>query len=64
MYKTQDKPVNAANVLKFFNWAYQNGDKMAEELEYVPLPPVVTDLIRKSWAANIKDASGKPVAWK
>ena len=64
MYKTQDKPVNAANVLKFFNWAYQNGDKMAEELEYVPLPPAVTDLVRKSWAANIKDASGKPIAWK
>src|SRR6478735_6421940 len=39
MYKTQDKPVNATNSLKFFDWAYGNGDKMADELEYVALPP-------------------------
>jgi phosphate transport system substrate-binding protein len=64
MYKAQDKPVSAANTLKFFDWAYMNGDKMADELEYVPLPPAVKDLARKSWAANIKDASGKAIAWK
>ena len=64
MHKSQDKPVNAANSLKFFDWAYANGDKMADELEYVPLPASVKDLARKSWAANIKDASGKPVAIK
>ncbi len=64
MYKTQDKPANAANVLKFFDWAYANGDKMADELDYVPLPASVKDLVRKSWAANIKDASGKMIAWQ
>jgi phosphate transport system substrate-binding protein len=64
MYKTQDKPVNAANSLKFFDWAYGNGDKMADDLEYVPLPAPVKDLVRKSWAANIKDASGKAIGWK
>jgi len=64
MYKTQDKPTNAANSLKFFDWAYGNGDKMADDLEYVPLPAPVKEMVRKSWAANIKDASGKPVAWK
>ena len=64
MYKAQDKPVNAANSLKFFEWAYLNGDKMADELEYVPLPVAVKELVRKSWAANIKDAAGKPIAWK
>ena len=62
MYKSQEKPANAANVLKFFDWAYANGDKMADELEYVPLPASVKDLVRKSWAANIKDASGKMIA--
>jgi phosphate transport system substrate-binding protein len=64
MYKTQDKPVNGANSLKFFDWAYGNGDKMADDLEYVPLPAPVKEMVRKSWAANIKDASGKPIAWK
>jgi len=64
MHKSQDKPVNAANSLKFFDWAYANGDKMADDLEYVPLPSSVKELARKSWAANLKDASGKPIAWK
>ena len=64
MYKAQDKPVSAANSLKFFDWAYNNGDKMADDLEYVPLPAPVKELVRKSWAANIKDASGKAIAWK
>ena len=64
MYKAQDKPVNAANSLKFFDWAYNNGDKMADDLEYVSLPAPVKELVRKSWTANIKDASGKAIAWK
>ena len=63
MYKTQDKPAQAAAALKFFDWAYSNGDKMAVELEYVALPESVKALVRKSWA-EIKDASGKPVAYK
>jgi phosphate transport system substrate-binding protein len=64
MHKAQDKPESGANTLKFFDWAYVNGDKMADELEYVPLPPAVKELVRKSWAANIKDASGKAIALK
>jgi phosphate transport system substrate-binding protein len=64
MHKVQDKPTNATNALKFFDWAYANGDKMAEELDYVPLPASVKDLVRKQWADNLKDASGKPVPFK
>jgi phosphate transport system substrate-binding protein len=64
MYKTQDKPVNAASALKFFDWAYANGDKMASDLDYVPMPDGVKAMIRKQWADNIKDASGKVVAYK
>jgi len=64
MYKAQEKPVSAANTLKFFEWAYANGDKMADDLEYVPLPASVKELVRKSWGASIKDASGKSIAWK
>jgi len=62
MHKVQDKPANAANALKFFDWAYTNGDKMAAELEYVTLPDSLKALIHKQWADNIKDASGKAIA--
>ncbi|MBV8501255.1 MAG: phosphate ABC transporter substrate-binding protein PstS [Paucibacter sp.] len=63
MHKQQDKPANAAAVLKFFAWAYGNGDKMADELDYVPLPDTVKGLIHKQWG-EIKDAGGKAVAVK
>ncbi len=64
MHKLQDKPANASNALKFFDWAYANGDKMADELDYVPLPASVKDLVRKQWADNLKDASGKAIPFK
>jgi phosphate transport system substrate-binding protein len=64
MHKVQDKPEIAGHALKFFDWAYGNGDKMATELEYVALPDAVKALVRKQWAAQIKDASGKAVAVK
>ena len=63
MYKTQDKPAEAAAALKFFEWAYKNGDKTADELDYVPMPNVVKAQIEKAWG-EIKDASGKPIAYK
>ena len=63
MHKAQDKPMQATNSLKFFEWAYANGDKMAADLEYVPLPDAVKALSRKAWG-DIKDASGKPVSIK
>lgn len=64
LHKTQDKPVNAASTLKFFDWSYANGDKMADDLDYVPLPASVKDLVRKQWADTLKDASGKAIAYK
>ena len=64
MHKVQDKPVNATNSLKFFDWAYSSGDKMATELDYVPMPDSVKVLVHKLWADNIKDAAGKAVASK
>ena len=63
MHKLQDKPVQASNSLKFFEWAFGSGDKMASDLEYVALPDPVKALVRKQWA-EVKDASGKAVAFK
>jgi phosphate transport system substrate-binding protein len=63
MHNKQDKPANAAEVLKFFNWAFANGGKAAADLDYVPMPPAVIATIQKSWA-DIKDGSGKVIAYK
>jgi phosphate transport system substrate-binding protein len=63
MHIKQDKPANAAEVLKFFNWAYANGGKAAADLDYVPMPAAVIATIQKSWA-DIKDTSGKSIAYK
>jgi len=62
MHKVQDKPANAANALKFFDWAYRDGDKMADDLDYVPMPDTVKQLVRKLWKDQLKDGSGKTVA--
>jgi phosphate transport system substrate-binding protein len=61
MYKQPGNVENAAGALKFFDWAYTNGSKMAEDLDYVPLPKSVVDHIKEMWAANIKGPDGKPV---
>ena len=63
MHKVQDKPAQGVASLKFFEWAYKNGDKAADDLDYVPMPAVVKTTIEKAWG-DIKDASGKPVAFK
>lgn len=60
MHKKADKPEQSAAALKFFDWAFKNGDKLALDLEYVPMPANVKDQIRASWK-GITDASSKPV---
>lgn len=64
MYKSQAKADSASSALKFFDWAYASGDKMATELEYVPLPESLKGIVRKAWADNIKDGAGKAIAYK
>lgn len=61
--KNQDKPVQAATALKFFEWAYKSGDKTASDLDYVPMPDSVKNVILKSWG-DIKDTSGKAISLK
>ena len=63
MRKVQDKPEQATVSLKFFEWAYKNGDTTAGALDYVPMPENVKIAVEKSWE-KIKDASGKAIAYK
>jgi phosphate transport system substrate-binding protein len=50
----------SGEALKFFAWAYKNGDKAADELDYVAMPASVKDLVMQSWSA-IKGPDGKPL---
>ncbi len=61
MYKQPVDPAASAEALKFFDWAYKNGAKAAEALDYVPLPASVIAQIEKTWATEIKGPDGKPV---
>jgi phosphate transport system substrate-binding protein len=61
MYKKPQDPAASAAALKFFAWAYDKGAKMAEALDYIPMPANVAASVKKTWASEIKDASGKPV---
>jgi len=51
---TPRDPAATAAALKFFDWAFKNGGKMAEELDYVPLPDNLIKLIRDTWRTQIK----------
>ena len=63
VHKVQDKPAQGAATLKFFDWAYVNGDKAASELDYIVLPDAVKAMVRKEWA-SVKDGSGNAIAMK
>jgi phosphate transport system substrate-binding protein len=61
IYKKPQDPAAATEALKFFAWSYAKGGKMADELDYVPMPEKVVGEIQKMWASEIKDANGKPL---
>ncbi len=61
--KSPENAENAKEVLRFFDWAYANGDKMAADLDYVPLPGKLKATIHDAWKEQVKDSSGKAL-WK
>jgi phosphate transport system substrate-binding protein len=61
MYKKQQNPATAAEVLKFFDWSYQHGGDMAQKLDYVPMPDNVVELVKQAWKSNISGSDGANV---
>ncbi len=61
LHKTQADAGRAKEVLKFFDWSYKNGNAMATELDYVPMPAPVVKLVNEAWKTQLKDGSGKAV---
>jgi phosphate transport system substrate-binding protein len=64
MHKVQDKPEQASEVLKFFEWSFAKGGDLAEGLDYVPLPSSLISSIRTTWSGGLKDGAGKAIATK
>lgn len=54
-------PSRGLNVIKFFDWAYKNGDPIATQLEYIPLPDAVKNSVRNRWHSDLKGPDGKPI---
>jgi phosphate transport system substrate-binding protein len=54
VYSNPPDPAATAAALKFFDWAFKNGAKMAAELDYVPLPASLVNQIRNTWKTQIK----------
>jgi phosphate transport system substrate-binding protein len=61
MHEQPSDSAASAAALKFFAWAFAKGGKMAEELDYVPMPGKVVGAVQRLWASQIKDPAGKPV---
>ena len=53
MHATPVDKTAAADALKFFDWAFEKGDKMAEDLDYIPMPKPVVELVKKTWGNDV-----------
>ncbi|MDE1183729.1 phosphate ABC transporter substrate-binding protein PstS [Paraburkholderia sp.] len=62
IHTAQDKPAQGTETLKFFDWAFKNGNQAANDLDYISLPQSVVSEIRTQWKSKVKDASGKSIA--
>jgi phosphate transport system substrate-binding protein len=61
MHKSQANAASAKDVLKFFDWAYRDGDQLALDLDYIPMPDAVVKLVQTEWKNKIKDTGGNPI---
>src|SRR5215475_480818 len=59
VHKQQQRRPTAIQMLKFFHWTFHSGAKLADELEYVPMPKDVVPLIQSAWE-QVKDPQGQP----
>jgi phosphate transport system substrate-binding protein len=54
-------PARALEVLRFFDWTFKNGTRIASEAGYVALPPAVTTLVENAWRRQVKDSRGASI---
>jgi phosphate transport system substrate-binding protein len=61
VHGTQTDAIKAKAVLGFFDWSLNNGQQMAQDLLYVPLPAALVKQIEATWTSSVKTSDGKPV---
>jgi phosphate transport system substrate-binding protein len=54
MHKQPTDAGQARRALDFFTWAFEKGDAMAEELDFIPMPDSVVKQIKQTWAKDIQ----------
>ena len=59
LMRLNSRDANTASALAFFDWAYRHGQSIAQQLDYVPIPPAVVRLVESRWQHLRVD--GKPV---
>ncbi len=64
VYKQQADLAAGQSVLKFFDWAYKNGDAAASQLDYIPMPDAVKTQVRATWASQVKGPNGQAIYTK
>mgnify|MGYP003344099889 FL=1 len=60
MHAKTGKPDDAKRALQFFDWSYKNGGTLAENLDYVPMPAKVVQMVQQTWR-SITGPDGKPI---
>ena len=61
IYKRQQSRLTAIEMPKFFDWSFRAGAKLAEQLQYVPMPKDAIRRIESAWT-EVTDSQGQP-AW-
>src|SRR5262249_15146112 len=59
IYKQQQRRLTAIEMLRFFDWSYRSGARLADELQYVPMPKDAVQMIESAWA-EVTDTHGQP----
>ena len=60
LHKDQASAERIKQMLDFFSWSYENGDALAEELDFIPMPKNVVKLVENTWKKNLTH-KGKPI---
>ena len=55
MYADPADKAGSAEAIRFFDWAFAKGDQMAVDLDYIPMPANVKDMVRKTWASDVRN---------
>lgn len=63
IYKVQADAAKGTEVLRFFEWALKNGQRLASDMDYVPMPAPVVKLVEDAWRKDVKNTAGQPL-WK